>query len=131
MTGIVFCVFYLSVIAYYTPYLDGMDNFFSMICQVQTLFLLLASLLMLLNGQLKSANWMIESLDGPSMDNASGEAWFGTSGASASVTHCVQRVPPPELRTSSSPRAPSRITRELRGVDGLLAGVHLDPSGCE
>lgn len=34
VVGITFCVFYLSLIAFYTPYNDSMNNFFSTICQV-------------------------------------------------------------------------------------------------
>ena len=34
VVGIVFCVIYLSLLAYLTPYVDGTDDLFSTVCQV-------------------------------------------------------------------------------------------------
>ena len=75
--GIVFCIGYLSLIAYLTPYADDSDDFFSTVCQVQTLFVLLAALIMLMRNQLVAAAVEIEKLHGPKQeDTVAGEAWF-------------------------------------------------------
>lgn len=46
-----------------TPYKDESDNFFSTVCQVQTLFVLLAALMVLLRNQIIAASKLIEEVE--------------------------------------------------------------------
>lgn len=65
-------------------YLEQSDNLFSVVCQVQTLFVLLAALLVLMRSQIVEATELIDKLHGPPMENSSAdEQWFNQASCCA------------------------------------------------
>ena len=77
IVGIIFCIGYLALIAFLTPYETNSDNLFSTVCQVQTLFVLLAALMVLMRNQIVDAVELIEKLNGSPMESAvADEQWF-------------------------------------------------------
>lgn len=71
---------YLSLVAYMTPYVVGSDNFFSTLCQVQTLFVLLAALLGRLRTDLQAATATLHELGGPEMKTGADDDWSACFG---------------------------------------------------
>lgn len=98
------------------PYDESSNNLFSTVCQVQTLFVLLSSLLIKMRSEIEKQGKLIEDLHGPEYKTAADEQWFNGSAcpmhfAEGQASACTPAIA--HICMTAPPHQPSRLFAQI------------------